>query len=120
MVKPLNLKLWRDVRRHRAQFAAIAITMFLGVTIFGATYDSFQNLQASYDRTATEFRFANLTIVGGDTERIDAAALQLRPSNRPPFAPHPTSPFRLARLSCSGGPLACRSQDSPQSTNSRS
>ena len=77
MVKPLTLKLWRDVRRYKAQFVAIAITMFLGVTIFGATYDSFQNLQASYDRTATEYRFANLTIVGGDAEAIKAEALQL-------------------------------------------
>ncbi len=77
MVKPLTLKLWRDVGRHKAQFLAVAITMFLGVTIFGATYDSFQNLQASYDATATEFRFANLTVVGGDVEAVSSLALQM-------------------------------------------
>ena len=70
MVSPLRRKLWRDIRRHRAQFAAITITVFLGVTIFGATYDSYQNLRASYDTTATEFAFANLTIAGGDVTAI--------------------------------------------------
>ena len=74
MVKPLQRKLWRDIRRHRPQFIAITITIFLGVTIFGATYDSFQNLTASYDQTAVEYRFANLTMAGGDTEAIAAIA----------------------------------------------
>lgn len=74
MVRPMQRKLWRDIRRHRAQFIAVTITMFLGVTIFGATYDSYQNLRASYDTTATEYRFANLTIAGGDTAAIAAQA----------------------------------------------
>ncbi len=74
MVKPLQHKLWRDVRRHRAQFIAITLTMFLGVTIFGATYDSFQNLTASYETTATEYRFASLTVAGGDVEAFAQAA----------------------------------------------
>jgi putative ABC transport system permease protein len=74
MVTPLHRKLLRDIRRYRAQFLAITITIFLGVAIFGASYDSFQNLQASYDTTATEYRFANLTAVGGDTAAIVAAA----------------------------------------------
>ena len=74
MVTPLHRKLLRDIGRHRAQFIAITITIFLGVTIFGATYDSFQNLNGSYETTATEYRFANLTAVGGDTVAIAAAA----------------------------------------------
>ena len=75
VVKPLRRKLWRDIRRQRAQFIAIALTIFLGVTIFGATYDSFRNLQASYESTSTEFRFANLTVHGGDVEAFaDLAA----------------------------------------------
>lgn len=65
-MSPLTQKLLRDVGRHRAQFIAVAVTMFLGVTLFGASYDSFQNLTASYDTTATEFRFANLIVSGGD------------------------------------------------------
>ena len=40
MVKPLHRKVWRDIGRHRVQFIAVTITMFLGVTVFGATYDS--------------------------------------------------------------------------------
>lgn len=67
-MSPLNRKLLRDARRHRAQFIAVAVTIFLGITLFGASYDSFRNLTASYDTTATEFRFANLTVSGGDIE----------------------------------------------------
>ncbi len=70
MVRPLTLKLLRDIRRHRAQFLAVGLTVFLGVTLFAASYDSFRNLRASYEETFTEFRFANLTIGGGDTEAI--------------------------------------------------
>ncbi len=70
MVTPLRRKLLRDLGRQRAQFIAIAITMFLGVTIFGATYDSYRNLRASYDATASEFRFANLTVAGGDVATV--------------------------------------------------
>jgi putative ABC transport system permease protein len=77
MVRPLQRKLWRDIGRHKPQFLAITIIIFLGVTIFGATYDSYQNLTASYDQTATEYRFANLTVVGGDSEAIAAAASEL-------------------------------------------
>jgi putative ABC transport system permease protein len=74
VVKPLTLKLWRDIRHHLAQFIAVAVTVFLGITIFAATYDSYQNLQASYDHTATEFRFANLTMQGGDVRGLAAEA----------------------------------------------
>ena len=93
MVTPLRRKLFRDLGRHRAQFIAIAVTMFLGVTIFAATYDSFRNLQASYAATATEFRFANLTVVGGDVDLFAAeaatvdgvASVELRASLDVPF-----------------------------------
>jgi putative ABC transport system permease protein len=74
MVSPLRHKLLRDIRTQRAQFLAVIITIFLGVTIFAASYDSYQNLAASYETTATEFRFANLTVAGGDVEAFAAAA----------------------------------------------
>ncbi|MDJ0924993.1 MAG: ABC transporter permease [Acidimicrobiia bacterium] len=74
MVKPLQRKLRRDIGRHKPQFIAITITIFLGVAIFGAAWDSYSNLVASYDQTAVDYRFANLTIVGGDTEAIADAA----------------------------------------------
>ncbi|MCP3998178.1 MAG: ABC transporter permease [bacterium] len=74
MVTPLRRKLWRDIGRHKPQFIAITLTIFLGVAIFGAAFDSYTNLVASYDQTAIEYRFANLTVAGGDTEAIAAAA----------------------------------------------
>ncbi|MEA2001181.1 MAG: FtsX-like permease family protein [Actinomycetota bacterium] len=95
MVTPLHRKLWRDIGRHRAQFIAITITMFLGVTIFGATYDSFQNLQASYDSTATEFRFANLTVVGGDVETVTTIADQMTTVDATATRTSVDIPFRL-------------------------
>jgi putative ABC transport system permease protein len=73
-VKILRLKLRRDVRRQRGQFLAIGLTIFLGVTLFGATFDAYRNLETSYERAFTEFKFANLTITGGDTKAIAAEA----------------------------------------------
>ena len=70
MVSTLNRKLWRDIRRNRAQFVAVAVTVFLGVTMFVASYDSYLNLDASYQATFTEYRFANVTYVGGDVESL--------------------------------------------------
>ncbi len=74
-MKALRRKLWRDVRRQRAQFTAITVTVFLGIALFAASYDSFRNLEASYDRTTTEFRFANLFVQGGDVQAVAAAAM---------------------------------------------
>jgi putative ABC transport system permease protein len=65
-VNVLSRKLLRDISLQKTQFIAVAVTVFLGITMFGASYDSFQNLQASYDATATQTRFANLTVTGGD------------------------------------------------------
>jgi putative ABC transport system permease protein len=74
-MRPLTRKLLRDLRRHRAQFIAVTITIFLGVTIYAASYDSFRNLKTSYEATFEEFRFANLTMAGGDVHAIaDLAA----------------------------------------------
>jgi putative ABC transport system permease protein len=69
-LRTLRTKLRRDIARQRAQFAAIAVTIFLGVTLFGASYDAYRNLDASYREAFTEFHFANLTVTGGRTEAI--------------------------------------------------
>ena len=74
MVTPLRRKLVRDILSHRAQFGAVIATVFLGVTLFAASYDSYQNLTASYESTFTEFRFANLTVGGGDAAGFAAGA----------------------------------------------
>jgi putative ABC transport system permease protein len=73
-VTPLRTKLLRDLRRQAVQFGAVAVTVFLGITLFGASYDSFQNLTASYEETAQVSRFANLTVAGGDIEAFVEAA----------------------------------------------
>ncbi len=70
MSKTLRTKARRDIRRQRAAFAAITVTIFLGVTMFGATYDAFLNLKSSYNRAFTKYRFADLTVTGGRTAAI--------------------------------------------------
>lgn len=72
----LRRKLWRDVARSKPQFIAISITVFLGITLFAASYDSFRNLESSYDQTATDFRFANLFVRGGDIDSFVAFAAE--------------------------------------------
>jgi putative ABC transport system permease protein len=74
MSRTLRTKARRDMRRQRASFAAIAATIFLGVTLFGASYDAYQNLDASYKRAFTEYRFANLIVTGGEARRLAAEA----------------------------------------------
>ncbi len=69
-MKPLNRKLWRDLRRHKAQFIAVAVTIFVGVMAFVALYDSYLNLEGSYAAVAEEYRFANITLIGGDSDSL--------------------------------------------------
>jgi putative ABC transport system permease protein len=114
MVKPLQRKLLRDVGRHRAQFIAITITIFLGVTIFGATYDSFQNLKASYETTATEFRFANLTLVGGDTTAIAAVAQDAATTEAAEARTSVDVPFRVADTKLLGRAVGVPSGNQPE------
>lgn len=66
----LGRKLLRDVRRQRWQFLAVGITIVLGVTLFGASFDSFRNLTRSYGETYHRLRFADLTVSGGDQRRF--------------------------------------------------
>ncbi len=70
MSRTLRTKARRDMRRQRGAFLAIAVTIFLGVTLFGASYDAYRNLDASYRRAFTDYRFANLVVTGGSTGRI--------------------------------------------------
>ena len=61
-MSPIRHKLLRDIRTQRAQFSAVIITILLCVTMLAASYDSYQNLTASYESTFTEFRFANVRV----------------------------------------------------------
>jgi putative ABC transport system permease protein len=71
-VRTLRRKLRRDLRRQLAQFLAVSVVIFLGVTLFVASYDSYRNLEASYEQTAVDFQFANVTVVGGEVESLAA------------------------------------------------
>lgn len=68
----LQKKSLRDLRRRWPQVAAIGATLTLGVLLFVASYDSFRNVQASYDRTYVRTHFADLTVTGGDPDAIAA------------------------------------------------
>lgn len=74
MSTALHKKALRDLRRRLPQVAAIGATVMLGVLLFVASYDSFRNVQASYDRTYSRTHFADLTVTGGDVESIASAA----------------------------------------------
>lgn len=70
----LGVKLRRDLRRQRGQFVAITVTVLLGVALFVASYDAYRGLEASYRQAYVDTRFANLTVTGGDVDRVAAAA----------------------------------------------
>ena len=55
-----TLKVFRDIRRSRWQFIAVAVVIALGVAIFIGSYGSFQNLRSSYDRTYDELAMGDL------------------------------------------------------------
>ncbi len=77
MVSLLGRKLVRDTRRQWAQFAAVALTLALGVAVFGAAYDSYDNLKSSYAHIYDRLNFADVTVTGGDTASIADRARRL-------------------------------------------
>jgi putative ABC transport system permease protein len=74
VVSILDRKLRRDLRNRRSQFAAVIITIVLGVALFGGTYDAYQNLTASYHQVFVTLDTADMTIAGGQTDAIAQAA----------------------------------------------
>jgi putative ABC transport system permease protein len=72
-IRALHKKAFRDLRRRLPQAAAIGVTVMLGVLLFIASYDSFRNVQASYDRTYFRTHFADLTVTGGDPDTFAVA-----------------------------------------------
>ena len=69
----LETKLLREIAARRWQFAAIVMTVTIGVALFGASYDAYQNLLASYQELFDRTRFAALTVEGGDRHKVSAA-----------------------------------------------
>ncbi len=78
MVSTINVKLLRDLAARRGQLAAVALTIFLGVALFAASYDAYQNLTASYDRFFAETHFADMQLSGAGAQdlRDQVAGLQ--------------------------------------------
>jgi putative ABC transport system permease protein len=76
-VSVLARKARRDLLRQRWQYLSVAITIAIGLMLFAASHDAFQNLKASYNRTYERLAFADLTVTGGDSgafaERARAA-----------------------------------------------
>ncbi|XRQ15523.1 ABC transporter permease [Actinomadura welshii] len=66
----LNVKLRRDLRRRPGQLVAAVVLVMLGVTLFGASYDAYKNLDSGYQAFFGKYRFADLTLSGGDTAAI--------------------------------------------------
>lgn len=73
----LARKLRRDFARNRRQFLAVAATVFVGVTLFGASYDAYRSLEASYTELYDRLGFADLWVTGGDVDAIAARAREL-------------------------------------------
>lgn len=70
----LTVKLRRDLRRRPAQLVSAAVLVMLGVALFGASYDAYRNLDTGYQALFDKYRFADLTVTGGDTAAIAAQA----------------------------------------------
>jgi len=66
----LTRKMRRDARARRGQFAAVIVTVFLGMALFALSYDAYSNLKASYQRVFDITHFADFTASGGDTQAI--------------------------------------------------
>ncbi len=61
-MRVLTVKLRRDLRRSRAQVLGIVVTVFVGVMLFGASYDAYQSLTASYETMFDRVGFADLWV----------------------------------------------------------
>jgi putative ABC transport system permease protein len=59
-MKALNIKLWRDLQRLRAQVATIALVVACGVAGFVAAFSTHRSLEASRDTYYRDARFADL------------------------------------------------------------
>ncbi len=71
-MSPLRRKLLREIGRRKGQFAAIVLTALLGTALFGASFDAWRNLKASYDQVFVELAMADFTVggVGSDQRSV--------------------------------------------------
>ncbi len=69
----LRRMLLRDLRSRAAQFVALGVTVMLGVALFGASYDAYLNLTASYSGLYARLSMADIVVSGGPSTGIAAA-----------------------------------------------
>jgi putative ABC transport system permease protein len=110
----LQRKLRRDLGRRRGQVVAVAVTVFLGISLFGASYDAFENLKASYATLYDRLAFADLTVTGASAEAFaatvaadpDVAATTTRRTAEVPLRLTETDKLvsRLVELPATGDP----------------
>lgn len=67
-------KLWRDISRQCAPFAAAVFTTLLRVALYDASYNAYLDLQAAYAALFEHTHFADLTLTGGDGESFACQA----------------------------------------------
>jgi putative ABC transport system permease protein len=61
-VNKLQRKLVRDLAASKGLILAVAVVIFLGVALFGASFMGYQNLKGSYDYSYERLRFADFTV----------------------------------------------------------
>lgn len=76
-MKLLRLAMWRDVRARGGEFVAIVATVVLGVALFAASFDAYQNLTLSYQAMYDDLAFADVWATGGDPGAVAAAGLAI-------------------------------------------
>jgi hypothetical protein len=69
-VSILSRKRLRDLRRQWPQFAAVALTVALGVAGFVAARGAYLDLQGSTDRIYSDLRLADVTVTGAAAARV--------------------------------------------------
>ncbi|MBK9180521.1 MAG: FtsX-like permease family protein [Acidimicrobiales bacterium] len=77
----LSRKLRRDVWRHKGQFVAVAVTIALGVAVYGGASDAYRNLRRSFDRVYADLHLADVVVTGRGADLLapDVRALDGRP-----------------------------------------
>ncbi len=72
----LATKRKRDLIARKWQYGAAALTVFLGVMMFAASYDAYRNLDTSYRGTYERLAFAHMTVTGaGEGFAVDVEAV---------------------------------------------
>lgn len=77
MSRTLSRKLGRDAGRSWPLFAALVVTVALGVGLFAASYNAYRDLADSYEHAFAVQRFPDLFVSGGDTTAIAAATADI-------------------------------------------